>query len=444
MTLANLQLLKAAKASQIAVNTLPDTGPRTGTTVRTVRFSTFVTHLVVFLVAFLIVVSRRPDTLLNAQFFAEDGVVWFRDAYKLGFHTLLMPQASYLHTLTRLIALLSLLVPFSFAPLVMNLCAITVQVLPVNVFLSSRFSQIPIRVRLLASFMYLALPNTYEIDANITTIQWHLTLLACLLLLAQPTTKRGWRVFSVIVLVLISMDGPTGILLLPVAAGVWWKRRNACARMNLGLLIPGAVIQVVSVILMWHTRLIAPLGATFPRLVTILARQIFLPSLLGLSTISPIVSEGSLSLIEVAAAALGVALLLYALRYAPVELKLLILFAFTVFALCLARPLAGPPDRRQWVWLCAPGCGNRYYFLPMLSFLAALIWMAFGASHRKIRYFAMALLLLLPIGIYSDWSYPVFKDFNFKAYAAQFERAPSGTKFSIPVNPGFIMELTKR
>jgi hypothetical protein len=150
------------------------------------------------------------------------------------------------------------------------------------------------------------------------------------------------------------------------------------------------------------------------------------------------------TIVEVVATVLGLTVLLYALRYAPIELELFILFAFGVLALCLARPLAGTPDRPQWAWLCVPGCGNRYYFLPMLAFLAALLWMAAGAIHRKLRYVGMALLLLLPIGVYQDWRYPAFKDLHFQDYAAQFERSPSGTKISIPINPDWTMELTKR
>jgi hypothetical protein len=324
----------------------------------------------------------------------------------------------------------------------MNLSAIAVQILPVNIFLSSRFSHMPTGVRLLASFLYLALPNTYEIDANITTLQWHLALLACLLLLARPATGLGWRIFNGIVLVLISLDGPMGIVLLPMAVALWWKRRNAWTRMNVALLVPGTVIQVLCILLTWHSRIVPPIGATLVRLFTILSRQIFLPSLLGLET-SRLLGENPLSVVEAIATLLALALLIYALRCAPIELKVFVAFAFGVFALSLARPLAGSPDRPQSDWLCVPGCGNRYYFLPMLSFLAALLWIAVDKSHRRLRYLGAALLILLPIGVYRDWSYPGYKDLDFRKYATKFENAPSGTRMSIPINPSFILDITK-
>ena len=152
----------------------------------------------------------------------------------------------------------------------------------------------------------------------------------------------------------------------------------------------------------------------------------------------------SVHLVELIAAAIGIAVLLYALRCAPTALRLFILYAFVVFAMGLARPLAGPPPAPQWYQLCSPGCGNRYYFLPMVAFLASLLWMASrSASALLIRNLAVALLLLLPIGIYQDWRYPPFVDYHFQKYAEQFEHAPAGTKMTIPINPDWSMELTK-
>jgi hypothetical protein len=98
--------------------------------------------------------------------------------------------------------------------------------------------------------------------------------------------------------------------------------------------------------------------------------------------------------------------------------------------------------------MCWPGIdGERYYFLSMLAFMASLVWMAGRrATPRVLRNFAVALLLLFPIGVYQDWNLPAFEDLDFYYYADQFERAPAGTKIVIPINPDpvWAMELTKR
>jgi len=404
-------------------------------------------QLAVFVVAFVIVASRRPDAVFNAQFWAEDGMVWYADAYNFGLRSLLMQQGSYLHVFTRLIALVSLLFPLSLAPLVTNFCAITVKILPVNVFLSSRFGQIGLPMRLLASFIYLALPNSREVHANLTAIQWHLALLACVLILAEPAAAWGWRLFAGIVLVMISLDAAIIFALVPMAAALWWKRRNPGDTINLALLLPGAAIQALSVFLTWHSRQLAPNGASFARLITILGRQIFLPSLVGMNTVFQFALNASATFTEIIATAIGLALVLYTLFRGPFRLKLFVLFAVAVLALCLARPLAGPPELPQWAWLCVPGRGNRYDFLPMIAFLAALLWMTTdNANPKKLRYFVLALLFLLPVGVSMDWQFAPFKDYQFKEYAAEFEKAPPGTTVEIPLNPGpnWKITLTKR
>ena len=186
-------------------------------------------YLVVFLAAFLIIFSRRPDAITNAQFFAEDGERWYADAYRFGVRCLLIPDEAggYLHTAPRLAALLSLLVLFSRAPLVMNLCAIAVQILPVIVFTSFRFSNIALWKRLLGSLVYLGLPNSYGTNANATNMQWHLGFVACLVLLAEPSSDRRWKVFDIVVLALISVESPIGIVLVPFALTVWWMRSTS-------------------------------------------------------------------------------------------------------------------------------------------------------------------------------------------------------------------------
>jgi hypothetical protein len=401
---------------------------------------------IAFTVAFLIVFSRRPDAILNAQFYAEDGKAWYLEAYLHGLHSLLMPHTGYLQTLSRTAALIALLFPLSLAPLVMNLCAILVQILPVNLFLSSRFSAIPLKTRLLGSFMYLAVPNSAEVHANITNGQWHLGLLACLVLLARPASGRGWRILDGTVLVLTSISSPFGVLLVPVAAALWWKRRQRWSAYSLALLVPGALV-VGLIAMLSHERPAATIGATFSRFAAIFGRQVFFSSLLGKNSQDWLLQWSYLHLVEAIATVAGLAILLYALRYGQLELKLFILFAYAVLALALVSPLVGTPDLPNWELMCWPGIdGERYYFLPILAFLASLVWMAGrSATPRALRNFAVALLLLFPIGVYQDWNLPAFEDLGFYYYADEFERAPAGTKVVIPINPNPVwsMELTK-
>ncbi|HKW18099.1 MAG TPA: hypothetical protein VJO35_11395 [Terriglobales bacterium] len=414
-------------------------------------------HLLVFAAGFLLVFARRPDAILNPQFFAEEGSFFYRDAYQLGLHSLVLAYGGYFHSLLRVVALLAQLVPLAWAPLLMTLAAITVQLLPVNVFLSSRFSRISFPVRVFAGLVYLALPNSYEIHANATNFQSHQALLTCLLLLAQPAQNKFWKWFDAITMVLTSVSSPAGLFLLPVAALMWWYQGEIWSAACFGFLLPGTAIQSISVLLHWHGRQAAhlgfsgspvlnggTLGVNFHYFAGIFGRQIFFSSLLGLNSQSWLLRSHWLLLIEMASCAVGFGFLLYALRSAPIELKLFILFEYAVLALELLNPLAGPPDRPQWFWLNIPGCGNRYYFAPMLAFLAAVLFVAIQKkSPRALRCCAALLLALLPIGVCRDFRYPPFVDLKFRVFAQRFQNAAPGTKVIIPINPNWLMELTK-
>ncbi len=148
-------------------------------------------HGVIFLLACAVIISRRPDAVLNAQFWGEDGHVFFADAYNFGWwHALFRTYAGYFHAFPRLGAALSLLTPLALAPLVLNLIAICAEVLPVSILLSSRSSAWgSLAFRSILAGAYLALPNSFEMHAFITDSQWLLALAAFLLLVATGTAE---------------------------------------------------------------------------------------------------------------------------------------------------------------------------------------------------------------------------------------------------------------
>ncbi len=406
-------------------------------------------HLSVFVLAFFVVFLRRPDAILNAQFYAEDGKYWFAEAYNLGWRCLLVPVGGYLNSLSRLIGMFSLLFPLLQAPLVLNICALAIEVLPVNVFLTSRFNAIPFNIRLLGSALYLALPNSFEIHATTTNIQWHLALVGLLLLLGHRDSRLGWRIFEFLVLALVVLDGPLGILLIPIAALLRWIRKDRRFDLPLAAMIPPAVLQMI-ILALSGSRRTAPNGASLKLLTSIVGGQVFFSSVLGVkSSLHLYFEDGPHYFFFVALISLfvGSFFVIYALRYAPLELKLFYLFAATVMALALRHPLASFAGHfQQWELMEIPGCGNRYYFFPMLAFLATPIWMLSSstAKSRIPRCAALIVLLSLPIGIWRDWYFRPFPDMDFKKYAAQFERAAPGTQVTIPIHPMWVMELTKR
>src|SRR5260370_20757998 len=286
-------------------------------------------HAAIFLIAFLLLFARRPDAILHAQFYAGDGAYFYADAYEFGWRCLLMPYGGYLSTLLRLIGLLTQLVPFGLAPLLMNLCAIAIQILPVNLFLSSRFRAIPYKVRVLGSLLYLALPNAFEIHANTTNIHWHLALLALLVLLSHAEAAKAWRYFDYAVLSFALVDGPLGILLIPVAAALLWLRRDRRTVACLWVMIPFAALQSLF-ILFSNSRRPAPNGASLEPLAGILCLPTFFSSALVVRTFAQVFLFGDRRLlfsVETVCMMAGLVLVVYGFRSSPFELRLFIIFA---------------------------------------------------------------------------------------------------------------------
>ena len=403
-------------------------------------------HVIIFFIAFAIVVSRRPDALFNPQFWAEDGKYWYANAYNLGIlPSLFLPHTGYLQTISRLTGSLAQFFPLAFAPLIFNLVAIAIQILLVNLVISSRFAALipTLKSRLLLGLVYLALPNSYEINANITNAQWHLALLACIVVLAAPSRFWIWRCFDVGVVLLSALSGPFAILLTPIAAIRWWVRRQKWLFSILVILATGALVQ--SLTLLQQTRTASQLGASPKLFFKILTGQIFLSSLFGQTGYERIMPRHSLYLpLSVLICGISLLGLLYALFRAPLELRLFIIFAALIFVTSLASPATGS-STPQWEVLWLPGVGSRYWFIPMLAFVTTLIWLLSVKQPYNFRRVAIVALTPMLFGIALDWTYPPFADFKFGEYANKFAAAPQGSKVIIPINPpGWKMELVKR
>ena len=402
-------------------------------------------HILIFFAAVAIALSRRPAVLLHAQFFAEGGTVFFADAYNHGLASLLMatPRAGYLQIFERLIALLACLFPLAAAPAITHFISLTVMALPVNLFLSSRYRFVgSVPVRAVAALVYLALPSTGEVFANVATIKAYMPILALLVIFAIPDRRTGWRIFDIAVLALFSVTGPTVVLLFPAIALLWWLRRQ---RWVMAALAPGAVAQGIVIITTMHkmrTHVTAPLGATPSLLLEILSRQVFLAPVLGVKTMPPTTGSGYLAF-SVLTTLLGVATIINCALRAALELKLFLLCAAVLTTASLVFPLCSTTVP-QWQVMVMPGACNRYWLIPMLAFLTSVAWMAWTQRSWQ-RGAAVIVLLIMLIGIRRDWRHGSYPDQHFARQARFFDQVPRGTVMSFAIEPpGWKMRLVKK
>lgn len=403
-------------------------------------------QIAIFLFACAVLVTRRPDAIFHAQFWAEDGHVWFADAYNFGGWTVLFrAQDGYFQALPRLAASLALLAPLTLAPLVLNLAAIAVQALPVNLLLCARSSAWGIlRFRALLAGIYLALPNCREMDAIITSSQWLLTLSAFLLLAASTPKGAARRLFDISILLLSGLTGPFCVFLAPVALFLALRRRDGWRWLQAGVLAACCLVQA------WALLIVDPsgrshyaaLGASPALFARLLAAQVYLATLLGSNEFAAY-SSPVLFIVLLCAAIGGTVLVAICFARSAVEMRLFLVLSALLLAVSLITPNTGAPKGVTGWELLAEGGGSRYWFFPTLAFAWSLLW-GFQSRTGSLKTVSAVLLCLMCFGIIRDWRHPAFKDMHFADYAARFEAAPAGTAVTIPENPaGWTIRLVK-
>jgi hypothetical protein len=399
----------------------------------------------IFLLSYALIVSRRPDAVLHAQFYAEDGHVWFADAYNLGWwQGLFRAQDGYFQTFPRLAAALALLAPVWRAPLVLNLCAAAVEALPVNLLLSVRSSgwgSLGFRACLAAA--YLALPNSREMTMVVTSSQWLLALSVFLVLTASQPGGEAERAFDVALLVLCGLTGPFCFFLLPIAVFVAWKRKKRWHWMAAGILSVLAMVEAWGLVVIDKGgRSHAALGAGPALLVRILGGQVYLAALLGGNSLASNSSRAVFFLLLLAAIT-GTALVIFCFVHTSLEMRLFFVLTAMLLIASMISPAAYPPSGVTRWELLAKVSGIRYWYFPTLAFVWSMLW---ASRSRSQALQAVSILLLCGacFGAVRDWKQPVLKDLNFEKSARNFQTAPAGTVIVLPENPqGWDIRLVK-
>ena len=397
----------------------------------------------------LVLFLRKPDSLLNPQFWAEDSTVFFKQAYDQGFlRAFLMPYSGYLHALPRLGAGLALLFPLKAAPLVCNLVAFIVQMLPVAYLLGERMGRwIPDRrLRVVVALLYVVVPNSYETYANLCNSQWNLALVGLLLLTVGPPRGRWGKTGDLLLLVLFSLTGPFAVILLPCALMNLARERRGARRAwfstQATIVAAGATCQAALILASGRTSSLTGSWPTLPEMLRILSTHVFFNSLLGMNG-SVRYATYLTPPVQVAGLALTAALAcLVLVRRQPPPLLWLLYLAGTNICCWF---LLGTNHVIDWQW---PEFGPRYFTHASLFVLyATVVLCAQGGRLRPLG--ALLALPVLAVAIPGDFAHP--GDFtdprrpntHYADQIAVFESLPLGASFSIPVQPdgwsGFVL-----
>ncbi len=420
--------------------------------------------------------SHMPSLLLRAQFYADDGY-WFQAAYSEGpLLSIAQTGGGYVVLLPRLAASASLALPIAAAPTFFNIVALLIEVAGICYLLSSRMSSaIPaLWLRVAVAVLVIALPNAYDTSGNLTNAQWHLALIAFLVLFANdPRRMAGW-VCDVVILLLAGLTGPYSVLLLPISTWQWWKNRSDRRRSTLlAIVFACAATQVAVIAATGVSRDTSALDPGAFALVTMLGRQLTIGLTTGARGIATLASTpfGTNPAILTFLAAIPVMTCSWAAWRGPAILRSFCFFAFAELVVALAAPDISAPrwpnlGRPADVLHFHPG-GIRYFFYPLLAFAISLGWLAWrGASQLRTRHLppsrrrrpfgaytarvaaigaAGLLLLTVSYGVPHDWLYPPYLDLHWGTEAARITSLAPGRTLLIPINPhGWALYLAVR
>jgi len=394
------------------------------------------TYLLLGTLLAALLLLRKPGSLLHPQFWAEDGTLFFQEAFNHGFLlTILQPASGYLHSFPRLVAGLALLFPMEQAPLVFNLAAFAIQLIPALYLLSPRMTRIipSFSARVIAALLYISLPASYETHVNLTNSHWHLTLMAVCIMVATPATDARVRALETFMVTLFSLTGPFSILFLPLVAprllGVLKGAQPARSQTVSVVIAAGAVLQlgfaVTSARISASVAQFGPLS--LQEMLTVVSMHTFFNAIFGINGFT-----GFYRTLPPIAYGLGLGALAFLIFIAARDRVKPLLILLYLAALSIALSFMFPlNDLRIWLH---PQAGPRYFLFACIFIHFAILHLAFAArSFRPVG--SILLATAVGVGIPADFFHPRQPDVHWADHTKVFQSLPAGSDFYVPVVP---------
>lgn len=420
--------------------------------------------ILAFIVAFFVFVLRRPDIIMNPQFWAEDGSRWFQRVLDLGvIKSLFIPEAGYFQTVSKITMGIATLIPLKYAPLFSNMVALSIRAAPALFLFSKRMSFVPWVSRCLILLYYVLMPNLWEVHANITNSFWYLSLYLFMTIIATAPNSRWWKIHDYCLLLLSGLSSITIIFMAPCYIMKLWTQCDmrvpegggqtfsSKLQAMLGrLLTPYSItyfliclIQGGALILTGDaTRVSMSLGLADIVVSNILSSRVFLGSFLPNAWVSVIWDQHFLNYTITIISLVG---LIFLLRRGDFRIRGLIIFAAATLLAALARPAISMTEP-QLPLLRDAFCGGRYFIIPCIAWFCVVLKLSYHLPVylRRISHVIILSAVLWMGG--KSFTIPPLIDMRFGEYVKKYEDLDKGQHITIPINPGdgWKIEMTKR
>ena len=394
---------------------------------------------IAFVIALLLMIARRTDILTNAMFWAEDGAVFYADAYNHGWQSLIQPYAGYLQLFPRIVFDVAALLPVRWAPLADVWVALLVRAaLPAFIF-SSRLAWMDWRAKVALTAYYLLMPNLAEVHANIVNTQLYLGLYLLAVILADPPRKLAWKIHDWAMLVIAGLSGPFIIFLLPILAFRLYAQRDlpSARRPFIGAAAAIAVAQMacigITAGLNW------PFDANPLDMLGILGTRVYL------GFITPVRWAGYIanSIAAIPLFAAGAIISIAVFMRGDWRARGLVLIAPLMLVAAFYSPVFSH-SQPQWPGYFDDNPAERFFVVTSVAWAGTVFY--FAATYLR-RLSALTLAAAIAVSgffILLEFTIAPVPGASFGNEAETIEAAESGTILAVPIAPpGWAMTLIK-
>ncbi|MFA5950044.1 MAG: hypothetical protein WC807_07150 [Hyphomicrobium sp.] len=368
---------------------------------------------------------RRPDSLWNAQLWAEDGTIFLQQHIDFGLRSIFTPHAGYLLFVPRLIAAFAAeLFPLQYVPLAYNLLSLIVAALALS---RISVSGLPIAAPYLLAIFAVLVPHGGEIFNNITNLQWILALLMFVLLVEGHARDIRTNWINVILVIAVGLTGPFGVIYLPAVTLLWtFDHRYRQSRPVVVAYLSTIVAQGIS---------LAGGGAANDRSLSLgsLIQWFSSELMLPLFGVNAGVSSNPVNQSIAAVASFVVLISPVLVRQQLASLVLATLASSLSLVMASALKLGD----QVLPMIGAFSGGQRYTYVPYVLFSWCLIFVAIEPKHQIIRWSALLGLLLILIVSLSRFAAPAMLDLKWNEHVS----VPRSETIEVLINPGWKLRI---
>lgn len=387
--------------------------------------------------ALLILAARKPDALVNPQFWAEDGSIFFSQQVQLGARAHLQPYAGYFNEVPRIVASLAALLPHRLAPAVYNGAALLILLALVLKLYSPRLG---LACPLPFALAVVLVPHPGgEVFACLANVQWVLALFLLVLVLQRSPATGGEAAGDAVAGLLAGLTGPFVLFALPLLGWKLWRSfRSRLRESRLDLPLAGVLLGTAAAQLwaLLHSPLeplppMSPEPGVWTRLLG--------HRLVGILLLGPQITYRLSPIFLAVTGLLALGGLLWVLRRSPEAFQqagLSLGFAAAVVAGVLVRFAASPGLLLPWA------NGARYFFIPAVV-LAWCLLLVLATTRGGPQWAASAALLaILMSSVLSGFQSPPLEDQSWEEHAQRIG-GPEADIW-IPINPqGWMIHISQ-